>query len=289
MILTLRFIPESKAPIARKVDVPGQLLVIILLASLTYGIIQAPVGGWSSPLIFGAFIVAAAALRAFLFWERRVTEPLVDLRFFKAVPFSSATMVADCRLCRARWIPLSQHAVPSRRSWALAHCRRARHAADGGHGHDPADDLGSNGGPNRFGTPLVISGLGLGISCLMLVGLNATTSFTWLFVAYAIFGIGFGFVNAPITNAAVSGMPRAQAGRRGGDRLNVATDRPDLGRGDGGRLVTAGTHKAGYANFAEASRAGWWVLSVAGTDTGPRPRRHLEVGPRDSPAHRRGD
>ena len=33
-----------------------------------------------------------------------------------------------------------------------------------------------------------------------------------LFLAYAVFGVGFGFVNAPITSAAVSGMPRAQAG-----------------------------------------------------------------------------
>ena len=46
----------------------------------------------------------------------------------------------------------------------------------------------------------------------MLSQIGATTSFTWLFAAYVVFGIGFGFVNAPITNAAVSGMPRAQAG-----------------------------------------------------------------------------
>ena len=33
-----------------------------------------------------------------------------------------------------------------------------------------------------------------------------------LFTGYVLFGIGFGMVNAPITNTAVSGMPRAQAG-----------------------------------------------------------------------------
>ena len=31
-------------------------------------------------------------------------------------------------------------------------------------------------------------------------------------IAYVLFGIGFGAVNPPITNAAVSGMPPAQAG-----------------------------------------------------------------------------
>src|SRR5271163_1708884 len=46
VVLARRYIPESKAPVARKVDVPGQLLVIVLLSSLTYGIIEAPDRGW---------------------------------------------------------------------------------------------------------------------------------------------------------------------------------------------------------------------------------------------------
>ena len=60
--------------------------------------------------------------------------------------------------------------------------------------------------------PLLIAGAALTVSCVMLSRIGATTSFAWLFAAYVVFGIGFGFVNAPITNAAVSGMPRAQAG-----------------------------------------------------------------------------
>ena len=46
----------------------------------------------------------------------------------------------------------------------------------------------------------------------MLTGLDAATPLARLLAAYVVFGLGFGFVNAPITNAAVSGMPRAQAG-----------------------------------------------------------------------------
>ena len=40
--LTLRFVPESKAPRPRRFDPVGQVLVIVLLATLTYGIIEAP-------------------------------------------------------------------------------------------------------------------------------------------------------------------------------------------------------------------------------------------------------
>ena len=47
VVLAVRYIPESRAPTARRVDVPGQVLVIVLLASLTYGIIEAPNHGWT--------------------------------------------------------------------------------------------------------------------------------------------------------------------------------------------------------------------------------------------------
>ena len=60
--------------------------------------------------------------------------------------------------------------------------------------------------------PLVVAGACLMTACAMLTGIDPVTPFTWLFAAYVVFGLGFGLVNAPITNAAVSGMPRAQAG-----------------------------------------------------------------------------
>ena len=94
VVLALRYIPESKAAVARKVDVPGQVLVILFLSSLTYGIIESPAKGWSSAIIIGAFAVALVSLVAFLLCERRVSEPLIDLRFFRSVPFSSAAVIA---------------------------------------------------------------------------------------------------------------------------------------------------------------------------------------------------
>jgi hypothetical protein len=93
VVLALRYIPESKAAVARKVDVPGQVLVIALLASLTYGIIEAPRRA-GRPLIVGAFAGRRRVAGALLVWEHRATEPLIDLRFFRSVPFSSAAVIA---------------------------------------------------------------------------------------------------------------------------------------------------------------------------------------------------
>src|SRR6202789_4007856 len=60
IVLTQLFVPESKAGTARRFDPWGQLLVIVTLASLTYGVIEGPSHGWGSPLIITMFAVAAA-------------------------------------------------------------------------------------------------------------------------------------------------------------------------------------------------------------------------------------
>ncbi len=68
--LTALLVPDSKAAKGRKADPLGQVLVIVMLASLAYAIIQGPSAGWFSPDIAGLLPAladrarAAAALRA---------------------------------------------------------------------------------------------------------------------------------------------------------------------------------------------------------------------------------
>jgi MFS family permease len=94
LVLTALFVPESKAPRPRRLDPFGQLLVIVLLGSLTYAVIEGPAYGWESPRILFFLAVAAIALAVFVGYERRRREPLVDLRFFHSLPFSGATVTA---------------------------------------------------------------------------------------------------------------------------------------------------------------------------------------------------
>ena len=92
--LTLRFVPESRSPAPRRFDPVGQGLVVVLLGTLTYGIIEAPGRGWSSPAIVAAFAASAAALPTLLIYERRRADPLVDLRFFRSIPFASSIAIS---------------------------------------------------------------------------------------------------------------------------------------------------------------------------------------------------
>src|SRR4051794_40748611 len=81
IMLTLRFVPESQAAKPRRFDAVGQILVFVLLASVTYGIIEAPNAGWTSPKILIAFSAAGIALLGLLSYEQRRDEPLIDVRF----------------------------------------------------------------------------------------------------------------------------------------------------------------------------------------------------------------
>ena len=60
--------------------------------------------------------------------------------------------------------------------------------------------------------PLLIAGAGMLLGALPLTQLTDSLDYPSLLACYLVFGVGFGMVNAPITNAAVSGMPRSQAG-----------------------------------------------------------------------------
>ncbi|MBO0823745.1 MAG: DHA2 family efflux MFS transporter permease subunit, partial [Actinobacteria bacterium] len=96
IILTALYVPESRAPRARRPDPVGQALVIVLLASLVYALIEGPGRGWAAAGILACFAAAAAALVLLIGYERHRAEPLIDLRFFRSAPFSGAVTLAIC-------------------------------------------------------------------------------------------------------------------------------------------------------------------------------------------------
>ncbi len=118
---------------------------------------------------------------------------------------------------------------------------------------------------SRGSRPSLVGGsVGLIASALILTQLSATTPFWLLVISYLLFGIGFGLVNPPITNTAVSGMPPSQAGvaaavastsRQVGQTLGVAV----LGALAGG--AAAG---AIGPSFAAATHVSWWIMVALG-------------------------
>ena len=88
------FAPESRASRPRRLDPIGQLLMISGIGTLTGAIIEGERLGWGTPLVVTLVIVAVVSIVGLIVTERRVAEPLIELRFFRSVPFTGATINA---------------------------------------------------------------------------------------------------------------------------------------------------------------------------------------------------
>jgi EmrB/QacA subfamily drug resistance transporter len=263
ILLTLRFVPESRAPKARRFDPVGQVLVVALFGSLTYAIIEAPHASLGTVLPFAA--VALVALLGLAWYESRRTEPLIDLRFFRSAPFSGATVIAVCGFAAlGGFLFLSTLYLQNVRGLDALHAglRMLPMAVPTLLCAPLSGRLVGSRGPRL---PLLIAGCAITVSTVLFAAFQAETSNVTLTLGYLLFGIGFGFVNAPITNSAVSGMPRSQAGvaaavastsRQLGSTLGVAVV---------GALLASGVGSSSYRDvFVSAAQPGWWVLVACG-------------------------
>ncbi|MFD5316320.1 DHA2 family efflux MFS transporter permease subunit [Streptomyces sp. NPDC127098] len=253
LVLTARFVPESRAPKPRRLDPVGQVLVIVLLGSLTFGIIEGGKEGWGSPVLLVCFGIALLAVCALLWYEPRRAEPLLELRFFRSVPFSGAFAIAVLAFAglggflflNTIYLQNERHLSPFEAGAHLLPMAVVTLFASPLSGYLVG----------HFGArvPLLPAGVAILASGLLLTRLEPDSSLGLLFSAYALFGIGFGLVNAPITNTAVTGMPRAQAG--------VAAGIASTGRQVGSALGVAVVGTI----LANGSRtAGWWVIAFCG-------------------------
>ncbi|MET9265713.1 MFS transporter [Amycolatopsis sp. NPDC004079] len=253
--LTVRYVPESRAPRARRPDPVGQALVVVLLGSVVTAAIEGQRLGWGSPLILSLAGLGVLALIALIRWEIRRREPLVELRFFRSAPFSSATISAVCGLAAfgtflflsplylqdVRGLSALQSGLmllPTAVAVTIAAPLAGRLVATRG-----------------ARIPLLTAGISMTVVAVVLTTASATTPLWVLAIAYGVFGMGFGLLNPPITNAAVSGMPRSQAGVAAA----VASTSRQVGQTLG--VAVAGTILAAAANPLAGYSTAWWAVA----------------------------
>jgi predicted MFS family arabinose efflux permease len=260
MVLTARFVPESRAPRGRRPDPLGQLLVIVLLAGMTSAIIEGPNLGWGSPGIVALIALAAFALVTLIPYELRRHEPLIELRFFASRPFAAATVIAVAAFAAfggflfVNTLYLQEVRGLSPVSAGLCVLPMAAMTIVA------SPISGRIVGHHGVRWVLVAGGLGIGAGSLMLTGLDASTPIPWLLAAYFVFGVGFGAVNPPITNTAVSGMPPSQAGVAAAVASTSRQIGQTLGVAVVGAVATAGVTRSLHDDLATASHPAWWVV-----------------------------
>ena len=84
------FAPEVKSGERRRLDGVGALAVVVALLALVFGVVGASSAGWSDPRVQQALAVGAGALAAFVWWELRVHDPLLDMSLFRSRPLNAA-------------------------------------------------------------------------------------------------------------------------------------------------------------------------------------------------------
>ena len=264
VLLTALFVPESRAAVARRIDPVGQLLVILFLVGLTYGIIEGRAAGWTSPLILGCFVVVLVAAVSLVLYERRRREPLLDPRFFRSLPFSGATVIAVSGFAAlSGFLFLNSLYLQEARGFTALHAgllTLPMAAMTVVFAPLSGRIVGSRG--SRI--PLVIAGCALTVSGLVLSRLTVGTTTPVLLVGYLIFGLGFGMLNAPITNAAVSGMPRAQAGVAAAIASTSRQVGASLGVAIVGTVLNARLTGAFETSFVPAARLCWFIIAGCG-------------------------
>jgi EmrB/QacA subfamily drug resistance transporter len=262
--LTARFVPESRAPRARRPDPVGQGLIIVMLGSLTYAIIEGPTDGWHSAESLALFATAAVALAVFVGYEARRTEPVLDPRFFRSAPFAGAVLTAisafaalggflflatlylqDVRGMSALYAGL--HMVPMAAVMAVGAVASSRMLARRG---------------GRL--PTLVAGAAIAAGGLLLSGITTSWSTPQIIIAFSVFGLGSGMVNAPITQAAVSGMPFSQAGVASGIASTSRQIGTSLGVAVTGSILAANLHGPLRTGFVPASHADWLLLTGCG-------------------------
>ncbi|RUZ74817.1 MFS transporter [Mesorhizobium sp. M7A.F.Ca.US.006.01.1.1] len=92
--LGLRTIKESRDPDATGLDWAGAGTFTVALASLTYGVLQAPQSGWSNPLVVTLLAAAVLFFAAFVIVERRARRPMLDLTLFAYPRFVGVQFLA---------------------------------------------------------------------------------------------------------------------------------------------------------------------------------------------------
>lgn len=96
IVLTAVFVPESKSLTMRDLDPIGQGLGMVFLFGVVYVLIEGPVMGWTDGRTIAVLVAATLSFAGFLVYEGRRRDPFVDLRFFRSIPFTSATVIAVC-------------------------------------------------------------------------------------------------------------------------------------------------------------------------------------------------
>jgi EmrB/QacA subfamily drug resistance transporter len=258
-----RRLTESTGP-NRSLDLPGVGLASAGLLGIVWGLVRGNEHGWTSLGVAGPIAAGLVLLGAFVWWELRVREPMVPMRFFRKRAFSAANVTSllmsfgmfGSIFLLAQFFQVVQGYSPLQAGlrtlpWTAMPIFVA-----------PIAGMFSD----RIGArPLVVAGMALmaiGLGWMAVVS-SPTVPYGELVPAFVMAGVGMSLYFAPVANLVLSTVRRSEEGKASG--VNNAVR--EVG-GVFGVAVLASVFSAvgGYATpqlFVDGLTAALWVGAAA--------------------------
>jgi EmrB/QacA subfamily drug resistance transporter len=257
--------PEAR----RSLDPRGQLLTIVWVAALTFGLIEGNALGWQSPIVLGSLLLAAAGFAAFVGLERSEAHPMVPLWFFRNPKFVAANTVGFAMFFGYQggvfFLSLFFQEVQGASS------------IDAGFKLTPlnaafivitplAGALAARFGPRL---PLVMGSVIAGSGFLLLYNLEPSTGYGTSWWRLVLFGVGFALALPPMVAAVLATVPAGRAGaaaavhnavRQFGGLVGVAVMGLIAGARPGAALPTAA--KAAFTSGIASALVTAGILSL---------------------------
>ncbi len=272
---------ESRDPAAPRLDAGGFALSIGALTTLVWAIIEAPSRGWTDGVILGAFAAAAALIAAFVAWELRTAQPMLDVRLFRLPRFAAASGAISLAFFAlfgmifflTQYLQAVLGYTPFEAGVRMLPVAGAL-VVGGGISARLAAKLGT--------TRLVAGGLTVaGLGLLILTQTGADSGIGAVLAAEAVMGFGFGLAMAPATESIMGSLPLARASvgsavndttRTAGGALGVAVLGSVLSsgyRGDMDPALAALPDPAAAAAAGDSIQGALAVAGRLGADGGP--------------------
>jgi len=260
LVLVAVLVPESRGQRARRLDLPGQVMLVALVSLVVGLLIEGPHVGWTSRTATIGGAVAAVVLVAFIWVESRRDDPLIDPDLFRVPSFTGAVLAATAVfVALSLTLLLTTLYLQNGRGWSpfTAGAATLPMAAGATVCAPLSGLLVARVGARR---PLILAGGFIAAGGLALTSMSYSFNVPLLLVAYGLLGVGVGFANAPITNTAVNSFPPERAGVAGGTTSTARQVGAALGIAIAGGLVAG----ASPDELAAATEPGWLLVVICG-------------------------
>jgi EmrB/QacA subfamily drug resistance transporter len=89
LVMGFFFVPDSRDPRPKSLDIPGTLLSIVGLAALMFGLIKSNDWGWHDPVVITSTCISVVLIAFFVLWERHTSHPMLEMHLFRNRWFSA--------------------------------------------------------------------------------------------------------------------------------------------------------------------------------------------------------